>query len=165
MANIVSDNGLSSAWHQAITWINVDMLLIQPVATPFSEVWIKIQPVSIKKMCWKIMSAAWQQICKGLNELFSQDCLIPNSTAGITIHSSYFFVDQSLFLERCFTHIANSLEILFSSYANLNRVIATQFCKWHDSHAIMLSAKFCCNLVGKKWNTTDEILNRDGENS
>ena len=39
------------------------------------------------------------------------------------------------------------MEILFCSYPNCYVVIATKFCTWHDSTAVMPCAKFYSNLV------------------
>ena len=50
LANIGSGNGLTPVRCQAITWTNTDLLLITPVATNFSEILIKIQQFSFKKM-------------------------------------------------------------------------------------------------------------------
>ena len=36
------DNGLLPAWHQAITWKNANIMLIQPSRTNFSEISIGI---------------------------------------------------------------------------------------------------------------------------
>ena len=47
---IGSGNGLSPAWHQAIIWTNAGILLIRPLGTKFSEIFIKIHTFSVKKM-------------------------------------------------------------------------------------------------------------------
>ena len=47
---IGSDNGLSPGRRQAITWINVGILLIGPLGTNFSEMLIEIHTFSFKKM-------------------------------------------------------------------------------------------------------------------
>ena len=54
---IGSDNGLSPSRHQIIIWTNVGILLIWPLGTNFSEISIKIQIYSFKKM-HLIMSSA-----------------------------------------------------------------------------------------------------------
>ena len=41
-AIIGSDNGLSPASCQATAWTNAGLLLIGPLGTKFSEIWIKI---------------------------------------------------------------------------------------------------------------------------
>ena len=47
---IVSDNGLSPGWHQAIIWTNAGKLLIRTLETNFSEILIEIYIFSFKKM-------------------------------------------------------------------------------------------------------------------
>ena len=39
------------------------------------------------------------------------------------------------------------MELLFHSPLDFNTVIATKFCTWHDSCAVMAYAKICCNLM------------------
>ena len=43
---------------QAIIWFNVGMVLIGPLGTNFSEIWIEIHPFSFTKMHLKISSIA-----------------------------------------------------------------------------------------------------------
>ena len=66
---IASDNGLSPARHQAIIWTSAGILLIGPLGTNFSEIWIEIITFSFKKMRLKVSSAKWQPFCLGLNVL------------------------------------------------------------------------------------------------
>ena len=65
---IDSDNGLSPGRRQAFTWTNVGILLIEPLETKFSEILIKIDIFSFKKIYSK-MSGKWGQFCHGLNVL------------------------------------------------------------------------------------------------
>ena len=53
---IGSDNGLSPGRRQAIIWTNAGILLIGSLRTDFSEIWIKIQIFSLKKMSFKMSS-------------------------------------------------------------------------------------------------------------
>ena len=53
---IGSDNCLSPERHQAIIWTNAKILLIGPLGTNFSEILIKIQTFSLKKICLKMSS-------------------------------------------------------------------------------------------------------------
>ena len=39
------------------------------------------------------------------------------------------------------------MEISFHSHLDSNTVIATKFCTWHDSCAVVACAKVCCNLM------------------
>ena len=67
--NIGSDNGLSPGRRQAIIWTNAGILLIGPLGTNFSEISIKIQIFSFKKMHLKMLSGKWRPFCLGLNVL------------------------------------------------------------------------------------------------
>ena len=66
---IASDNGLSPGRRQAIIWTNAGILLIRPLAINFSEILIKIQIFSLKKMYLKLSSAKWRLLRLGLNLL------------------------------------------------------------------------------------------------
>ena len=66
---IGSDNGLSPGRRQAITWTNVGILLIGPLATNFSEMFIEIHTFSFKKIHLKMSSGKWRPFCRGLNVL------------------------------------------------------------------------------------------------
>ena len=67
------DNGLSPGWGQATTWTNAGILLIVPLGANFSEILIKIQLFSFKKMHLKISSAKWRHFCLGLNMLREEE--------------------------------------------------------------------------------------------
>ena len=66
---IGSDNGLSPGRRQDIIWTIAGILLIGPLGTNFSEILIKIQTFSFKKMHLKMSSAKWRPFCLGLNVL------------------------------------------------------------------------------------------------
>ena len=66
---IVSDNGLSPGWRQAIIWTNAGLLLIGHLGTKFNEILIEIHTLSFKKMQLKSSSAKRQPFCLGLNVL------------------------------------------------------------------------------------------------
>ena len=66
---IGSDNGLSLGRCQAIIWTNAGILLIEPLATNFSESLIEILTFSFKKMCLNVSSVKWRPSCLGLNFL------------------------------------------------------------------------------------------------
>ena len=57
LTTIGSDNGLSHGQRQAIIWTIAGILLIEPLGTNFSEIFIGIQTFSFKKMHLKISSA------------------------------------------------------------------------------------------------------------
>ena len=69
LAIIGSDNGLSPGRRQAIIWTDAGILLIGPSGTNFSEIWIRIQTFSLKKIHLKMSSAKWRLFCLGLNVL------------------------------------------------------------------------------------------------
>ena len=61
-----SDNDLSPGHRQAIICTNAGILLLGPLGTNFSEILIGIQPISFKKMHFKMSFA---KFCLGLNVL------------------------------------------------------------------------------------------------
>ena len=67
LPTILSDNGLSPGRRQAIIWTNAGILLIGPLGTNFSEIFIKIHIFSFKKMHLKVSSGNCQPFCLGLN--------------------------------------------------------------------------------------------------
>ena len=69
LAIIGSDNGLSPGRRQAIIRSNAGILLIGPLGTNFSEIWIGIQTFSLKKIRLKMSSAKRRPFCLGLNVL------------------------------------------------------------------------------------------------
>ena len=66
---IGSDNGLSPGQRQAIIWTNDGILLIRPLRTNFSEIWIQINTLSFTKMHLKMSSGKCRPYCLGLNVL------------------------------------------------------------------------------------------------
>ena len=66
---IVPDNGLSPGRRQAIIWTNAGILLIGPLETNFSDIFIEIHTFSFKEMHLKMSSAKWRKFCLGLNML------------------------------------------------------------------------------------------------
>ena len=68
---IGSDNGLSPERRQAIIWINAGILLIGPLGTTFSAIYIEILTFSFKKMRSKVSSAKWRPFCFGFNVLIT----------------------------------------------------------------------------------------------
>ena len=57
---IGSDNGLTPGRHQAIIWTNAGILLIDPLATNFSENLIGIHTFSFNKIHLKMSSGKWR---------------------------------------------------------------------------------------------------------
>ena len=66
---IGSDNSLSPGRRQAIIWANDGILLIGPLRTNFSEIWIQINTFSFTKMHLKMSSGICWPYCLGLNVL------------------------------------------------------------------------------------------------
>ena len=66
---IGSDNGLSPIRRQAIIWTSAGLLSIGPLRTNSSEIFIKIQNFSFKKMHLKISSSKRQPFYPGRDEL------------------------------------------------------------------------------------------------
>ena len=66
---IGSDNGLLPGRHQAIIRTNAGILLIGPLGTHLSEIWIIIHTFSLKKMHLKMLSEKWRPFCLILNML------------------------------------------------------------------------------------------------
>ena len=64
---IDSDNGLSPDRRQANIWTNAAILLIGPLGTNFSEIFIEILTFSFRKMRLKVSSAKQRPFCFGLN--------------------------------------------------------------------------------------------------
>ena len=68
--NIIgSDNGLLPGRCQAIIWTNAGILLIRPLRTSFSEMFVEIHTFSFKKIDLKMSSGKWRPFCLGLNVL------------------------------------------------------------------------------------------------
>ena len=83
-AIIGSDNGLSPVRRQAIIWSNVDLSLIEPLWTNFSETWIRMQQFS-KKKTLKMSSAKWQPFCVGLMVTIAMPTMLPESRKHVWI--------------------------------------------------------------------------------
>ena len=69
MTIIGSDNDLTPSLRQAIIWTNAGLLLIGPLGTNFSEIWIKIYTALFKKLHLKMLPGKFQPFCFGLNVL------------------------------------------------------------------------------------------------
>ena len=70
LTSIGSDNGLLPGRRQAVIKTNAGILLIWPLGTNFSEIFIEMQPFLLNKMHLKMSSAKWRPFCCGLNVLF-----------------------------------------------------------------------------------------------
>ena len=90
---IGSDNGLSPGRHQAIIWSNVEILLLEPLGTNFSEISIEIIIFSVKKMPLKMSSGNWRPFWLGLNELTLQ-VPVPKIYGSWTLSSLWLLMLQ-----------------------------------------------------------------------
>ena len=84
-----SDNCLSPGWRQAIIWTNAGILLIWPLGTNFSEIFIEINTFSFKKMHLKMSSGKWRPFCLGLNVLIKQNCALRTPYAWKNTEKTY----------------------------------------------------------------------------
>ena len=75
-ATIVSNNGLLSGQHQAIMWTNARILLIGPLGTNFSEISIRMNTLSFKKINLKMSFAKWQAFFLSPKGLMYQSTLL-----------------------------------------------------------------------------------------
>ena len=50
------------------------------------------------------------------------------------------------------------MQISFGSQPSSKEVIATKFCTWHDSYAVVACAKCCCDMITTNWITAKWIL-------
>ena len=74
---------LVGAQCQAIIWTNVEIFLIGPLGTNFSEISIKIYIFSFKKMHLKMSSAKWQPFFPSLNVLITASEMLPYNLCHI----------------------------------------------------------------------------------
>ena len=84
---IGSDNGLAPGRRQAIIRTNAGILLIIPLATNFSEFFVRILIFSFKKMHLKVSSAKQRPFCLRLNE--SKHSFYGLQTCIIDVHYMY----------------------------------------------------------------------------
>ena len=90
-----SNNGLSPGGRQAIFWTVAGILLIGPLGTNFSEIWIEIRTFPFKKMHLKMLFGKWQPFCVLTNKQlethvhtkhYSYWC--PGEHQAISLHSA-----------------------------------------------------------------------------
>ena len=68
-----SGSGFLPVLWKAITWTNVNLSLVEPLGTDFSEIWKKSLQFSIEKTHLNMLSAKWLPFCFGLNVLIYSD--------------------------------------------------------------------------------------------
>ena len=64
------------------------------------------------------------------------------------------------FHKRFFHRNSNSMEIIFHSLLGSNTLIATKFCTWHNSCAVVACAKICCDLMAINGITARRMFHR-----
>ena len=116
---IVSENGLSPGRHQAIIWTNAGILFIGPIGTNFSEILIRIQTFSFKKMHLKMSSAKWRRFCLCHNVLKGYQ--IEVKTKWLAFCQWHF---QRYFIKRKFFYLNyNFTELFFPRGPNDNNSV------------------------------------------
>ena len=120
-----SGKGLAPNRRQAITWTNVHLLSIEPLGTSFSEIRIKIQNFSLKKMHLKMPSAKWQPFCPGRDELKPEGCAYMFVTISFfTLHDTVLFIVYSLYID--FSHYSDAImNEMASEIAGISNVHST----------------------------------------
>ena len=111
-----SDDGLSRGRRQPIIWTNAGMLLIGPLGTNFSEIFIGIHTFSFKKMHLKMPSAKWRPFCLGPNVLTTRICV----SADFVWHLDPWDV-RYWFKTRYITHIWPPLLTWIKFNASMNK--------------------------------------------
>ena len=106
IAIIGSHNGLSPGRRQAIIWTNAGILLIWLLGTNFSEISIKIDTFSLKKIHLKMSSGKWRPSCLGLNVLTH----LP--LGKVVVISQTTFSNAYLWIKSCIILIQISLEFV-----------------------------------------------------
>ena len=105
------DDGLSPGRRQAIIWINAGILVIGPLRTNFSEILIKIDTFSFKKMHFKLPYGKWRPFCLGLNVLTRREYIKYNHSLDrhvtIIFGASELKDNTSLHQQTNFTDIFN----------------------------------------------------------
>ena len=89
-----SENGLAPIRRQAIIWTNAGLLSIGHLLTNFSEILIKLQQFTLKKMHLKMSSANRRLCCLGPNVLAQCGIVTPyaNSKLGHQVMARLLFV-------------------------------------------------------------------------
>ena len=116
-----SDDGLSPGQCQAIIWTNTGILLIAPLGTNFSEIWIKIQTFLIrKKYIWKYHQWNGSHFVQGRwvktnSACRYDDSFLPTQTYHWLIRSSFHHVSWVLpsMLKFLFGQMGNPLSIKY----------------------------------------------------
>ena len=135
---IGSNKDLSPGQHQAIMGTNVRILLTEPLGINFSEILVRIQTFSFKKMHLKMSSGKWRPSCLGLDVLRKREkytwCCCQWQVVSF---SAYFLV---------------------ASYATQHYAI-WHYATWHDrSWSILVLS--CCLMASKTSHKSALIYNQ-----
>ena len=84
LTTIGSDNSLSPGRRYAIIWTNAVIMLIGPLGTNCSEIFIEIHTFSFKKTDLKMSSGKWRSFCLGLYVL-TEWCHLGTASASILL--------------------------------------------------------------------------------
>ena len=96
LTNIGSDSGLLPGRRQAIIWTNAGILLIGHLGTNFSEILIRIQTFSLKKIhlkmsvCEMASILSWPQYVKTLRSEQNGWCFAGNMCMDKYWHAQYY---------------------------------------------------------------------------
>ena len=161
---IGSDNGLSPGRRQAIIWTSAGILLIGPLGTNFSEIWIGIQTFSFKKINLKMSFGKWRPFCLGLNVLMetAKDDIIywviavfllfqfsPDITSSVPHHKHYALEiteNCSPTVDHCIirsTSVGKYNRNLISQCSRKNFMFHQTFVRW----ALYILFKFVKSLI------------------
>ena len=165
---IDSDNGLSPDRRQAFIWTNAGILLIGPLGTNLSEILVRIQTFSFKKMHLKMSSAKWRPFCLGLNVLSLTDAHMPQWTGTSLVHvtwpvaclapSHYMYqwwlIVNLILMNRLQWNFNQNLHIFLQENAfknvwkNFNHFVQASMCLLKfDATYLNFSASFCSNTI------------------
>ena len=90
----------------------------------------------------------------------SGEILRHSSKAGIQWMPNVAVAARDPFHYRFCRRSSNSMAISFYSHFDFNTAIATKFCTWHDSCAVVACPKTCCDLMTNNGNTTRQNSHR-----
>ena len=111
------DNGLSPGRRQAIIWTNAGILLIRTLGTNFSDILIKINTFSLKKMHLKMSSGRRQPSCLGLNVLTLVCLFTKRQRVSFVISSTMKFFPHATFENTNFRR-AHYTDVMMSAMAS-----------------------------------------------
>ena len=95
--------------------------------------------------------------------MISNPGVSPRTRTWLGITATYRIVSGNIAGPRFtndFHRISNSMEISLHSHLESNRVIATKFCTWHDSCAVVAFAIICRDLIASNGITAIRSFHR-----